>query len=142
MILNYQILNFKLINSKNSTLSVHQKDVNCPFEIKRIFYIYDFLNDSIRGDHANLNSEFIFIALNGNCEILIDDGQTKQKIILNDKTKGLYIDKMIWKQMYNFSKDCILLVLTNTYYDEKEYIYDYKYFCELKNNMGRRGGML
>ncbi|EAK2175848.1 WxcM-like domain-containing protein, partial [Campylobacter jejuni] len=95
----------------------------------------------IRGDHANLNSEFIFIALNGSCEILIDDGQTKQKIILNDKTKGLYIDKMIWKQMYNFSKDCILLVLTNTYYDEKEYIYDYKYFCELKNNIGRRGGV-
>ncbi|MBX1250573.1 WxcM-like domain-containing protein, partial [Campylobacter jejuni] len=66
---------------------------------------------------------------------------TKQKIILNNKTKGLYIDKMIWKQMYNFSKDCILLVLTNTYYDEKEYIYDYKYFCELKNNIVWRGGV-
>ncbi|HEG8177946.1 TPA: FdtA/QdtA family cupin domain-containing protein, partial [Campylobacter jejuni] len=89
--MNYTILKFKTINSKNSILNVHQKDVNCPFEIKRIFYIYDFLDDSIRGDHANLNSEFIFIALNGSCEILIDDGKTKQKIILNNKTKGLYI---------------------------------------------------
>ncbi|EAJ0863674.1 WxcM-like domain-containing protein, partial [Campylobacter coli] len=92
--------------------------------------IFDVPKNTIRGEHANLNSEFFFIVLKGECKIKIDNGKEQKNFILNNPKQGLYIDKMLWKQMYDFSKDCILLVLSNTLYDANEYIRDYNEFLK------------
>ncbi|EAI3719874.1 WxcM-like domain-containing protein [Campylobacter coli] len=128
--INCKLINLKYFDDKNSTLIAIEKQVNCPFEIKRIFYIFDVPKNTIRGEHANLNSEFFFIGLKGECKIKIDNGKEQKNFILNNPKQGLYIDKMLWKQMYDFSKDCILLVLSNTLYDANEYIRDYNEFLK------------
>lgn len=128
--INCKLINLKYFDDKNSTLIAIEKQVNCPFEVKRIFYIFDVPKNTIRGEHANLNSEFFFIALKGECKIKIDNGKEQKNFILNNPKQGLYMDKMLWKQMYDFSKDCILLVLSNTLYDANEYIRDYNEFLK------------
>ncbi|HED8048619.1 TPA: WxcM-like domain-containing protein [Campylobacter coli] len=128
--INCKLINLKYFDDKNSTLIAIEKQVNCPFEIKRIFYIFDVPKNTIRGEHANLNSKFFFIVLKGECKIKIDNGKEQKNFILNNPKQGLYIDKMLWKQMYDFSKDCILLVLSNTLYDANEYIRDYNEFLK------------
>ncbi|HEC1754850.1 TPA: FdtA/QdtA family cupin domain-containing protein [Campylobacter lari] len=134
--MDYKLINLNYFDDKKSTLVACEKNINCPFEIKRIFYIFDVPKNTIRGDHANLNSQFFFIALKGECKIKIDDGNKKEIFLLNNPKQGLFLDKMLWKQMYDFSKDCILLVLTNTCYDKNEYIYNYDEFCKIKNTGG------
>ncbi|ECW7655064.1 WxcM-like domain-containing protein [Campylobacter coli] len=129
--INCKLINLKYFDDKNSTLIAIEKQVNCPFEIKRIFYIFDVPKNTIRGEHANLNSEFFFIALKGECKIKADNGKKQKVFILNNPKQGLYMDKMLWKQMYDFSKDCILLVLSNTLYDANEYIRDYNEFLKV-----------
>ena len=79
----------------------------------------------MRGAHANKNSQFLLVAINGSCKIKVDNGKQIEIFDLNNPYTGLYLDKMIWKEMYDFSHNAILLVLTNTLYDEKEYIRDY-----------------
>ncbi|EAH6868995.1 WxcM-like domain-containing protein [Campylobacter lari] len=134
--MDYKLINLNYFDDKKSTLIACEKNINCPFEIKRIFYIFDVPKNTIRGDHANLNSQFFFIALKGECKIKIDDGNKKEIFLLNNPKQGLFLDKMLWKQMYDFSKDCILLVLANTCYDKNEYIYNYDEFCKIKNAGG------
>ena len=108
------------------------KDI--PFEIKRIFYIYGSNSDVVRGSHANRNSEFVLINVSGQSKIKVDDGKQIEIIELNEAHTGLYLNKMIWKEMYDFSPDSVLLVLTNTNYDNKEYIREYDIFIKEVNN--------
>ena len=121
----YKIINLKKHGDNNGKLISFKKNVNIPFDIKRVFYIFDTKNDVLRGCHANRNSEFLLIALSGSCKIKIDNGAIIDYITLNNPHTGLYLNKMIWKEMYEFSHNAILLVLSNTYYDENEYIRDY-----------------
>ncbi|MDO4465988.1 MAG: FdtA/QdtA family cupin domain-containing protein [Bacillota bacterium] len=101
------------------------KDI--PFDIKRIFYIYGSDGDVIRGRHANRKSEFILVNVAGSCKVRLDDGRGKEKIIVLDQPhKGIYIPKMLWKDMYDFSNDSILLCLSSQVYDNEEYIRDYE----------------
>jgi len=96
-----------------------------PFVIKRIFYIYGSDSTVVRGKHANKKSEFVLINLCGSCKVKVIDTSGEEKIYeLNKPHIGLYIPNMIWKDMYDFSKDSILLCLTNEYYDSGEYIKD------------------
>ena len=129
--MNYKLINMKVFGDERGHLISFQKDNNCPFDIKRSFYIFDTKPGVVRGSHANKHSQFLLIAINGSCKIKIDNGHGKnENIILNDPHKALWIDKMIWKEMYDFSYNAILLVLTNTLYDENEYIRNYE---EYKN---------
>ncbi len=104
-----------------------------PFDIKRVFYIYKTTEGTTRGKHANKNSKFFFINVNGSCKIKVDDGITQEIITLNQPQKALYMDKMIWKEMYDFSEDAILIVLSSEHYDGKEYIRDYDKYLEEVN---------
>lgn len=131
-----EVINLDTYNDKNSSLVVVESFKKCPFDIKRIFYIFDVPKGEIRGQHANLNSQFFFIALNGSCEIKIDDGKKQEFVKLERANEGLFLDKMLWKEMFNFSKDCILLVLSNTYYDKNEYVYDYEKYLEFTRGGG------
>lgn len=130
-----RVINFKEFGDARGKLVVIENSKDIPFDIKRIFYIYNSDSESIRGCHANRNSEFVLINVSGRSEIKVDDGKDSLKIVLDEPMKGIYIPKMLWKEMYNFTKDSVLLCLTNTFYDSSEYIRDYKkYLIEMKHN--------
>jgi len=132
-VLNYKLFELNNIDSGKGNLVVIENEKNqIPFDIKRLFYISGCNDDTVRGKHSNRNSEFIFICISGSCRIKLDDTNEAYDFLLDKPTKALYIDKLIWKEMYDFSKDAVLLVLSNNLYDEEEYIYDYN---KLKNIM-------
>ena len=103
------------------------KDV--PFDIKRIFYIYGSDKDVVRGQHANLKSQFVLVNVAGKSKVRVKDGLGNEAIFsLNRAHTGIYLPEMVWKDMYDFSKDAVLLCISSEHYDEKEYIRDYNEF--------------
>ncbi len=109
-----------------------------PFEIKRVFYIYGSDSQVIRGQHANRNSEFVLINVSGSSKVRVDNGFEEEIIELNRPRMGLYLPTMVWKDMYDFSEDSVLLVLANTHYDGHEYIRDYDEFIKEVGGTRRR----
>lgn len=106
-------------------LVVIEGNESIPFEIKRVFYIYESDFEVIRGQHANKYSEFVLINVAGNSKVRITDGNEEMVVSLNKPMMGVYIPKMIWKEMYEFSRDSVLLVLASEHYDGSEYIRNY-----------------
>ena len=129
-----QILDFKDLGDERGKLVVIEGNESIPFDIKRVFYIYGSDDTVVRGQHANRESEFVLINVAGTSKVRITDGKEEFVVELNKPMMGVYIPKMIWKDMYDFSSDSVLLVLANTHYDGKEYIRDYEeYLKEVKN---------
>ena len=109
-------------------------EMDIPFEIKRMFYIYGSDANVVRGCHANRKSEFVFINVAGQSKVRIDDGKGNQAVFsITRPHTGLYMPSMIWKEMYDFSPDSVLLVLSNEAYDPGEYIRDYDAFLQEVN---------
>ena len=108
-----------------------------PFEIKRVYYIFDTKSGVVRGLHAHKALSQVMVCLKGSCRIVLDNGSIKEQVILNSPDKGLVIDSMLWHEMHDFSADCILLVLANEHYDESDYIRDYDEFLEVSKNAAR-----
>lgn len=131
--MNYKILKFKIMGDNRGSLISLEQLKNIPFKIKRVYYIFDTKTDIVRGKHAHTKLQQVAICVNGSCNFLLDNGKDKKNIKLNSPDKGLYIGKNIWREMSNFSKDCVLMVLANQYYDEKEYIRDYNEFLKIKD---------
>lgn len=129
----YKLLEFPELGDERGHLVVIENLKNIPFEIKRIFYIYGTKPDVIRGQHANKISRFVLINLCGSCKIKVNDGENEEIIILDKPHHGIYLDRMVWKDMYDFSEDSILLVLSDSVYLKDEYIRDINL---LKNNRG------
>ena len=102
------------------------KDV--PFKIKRIYYIYGVNEGVKRGLHAHKQLEQVLICIHGSCRIKLDNGKSKTDILLDDSAEGLFIGNLIWREMYEFSRDAVLLVLASEYYDAEDYIYNYDEF--------------
>lgn len=130
--MNYNLIDTKVFGDERGHLVSLEQGNNCPFDIKRIFYIFDTKPGVARGCHANKNSEFLLIAINGSCKVKIDDGKNQEIVELNNPHQALYLDKMLWKEMYDFSYNAILLVLASTYYDENEYIRDYEEYLNIQ----------
>ncbi len=129
------ILHFGDLGDERGKLVVIEGNEAIPFEIKRVFYIYDSDSTVIRGQHANKESEFVLINVAGKSKVRITDGTEEFIVELNKPMMGVYIPKMIWKDMYAFSSDSVLLVLASTHYDGKEYIRDYDdYLNIMKGN--------
>ena len=124
------ILIFKDLGDDRGKLVVIEGAQAIPFEIKRVFYIYDSDSTVVRGQHANRESEFVLINVSGKSKVRITDGREEFIVELNKPMMGVYIPKMIWKDMYDFSKDSVLLVLASTHYDGQEYIRDYQEYLE------------
>lgn len=119
---NVKILNFEDFGDERGKLVVIEGNQNIPFDIKRVFYIYESDNDVIRGQHANRDSEFVLINVSGTSKVKVYDGENSTVYNLDRPMMGIYIPRMIWKDMYDFSKDSVLLVLSNEHYKEDEYI--------------------
>ncbi|MCM1157843.1 MAG: FdtA/QdtA family cupin domain-containing protein [Bacteroidales bacterium] len=102
-----------------------------PFDIKRVFYIYGSDDRVIRGRHANKRTEFVLINVAGKSKVKVKDGEGNEAIFcLNRPHTGIYLPTLVWKEMYEFSKDSVLLVLASEHYDPKEYIRDYNEFVK------------
>ena len=124
----YKKLTFLIKGDERGGLIALEENKNIPFKIKRVYYIFDTKEEVIRGLHAHKNLEQVLVCVNGSCEILLDDGKEKSIIKLENRNEGLFIEKMVWHEMFNFSADCVLIVLASDYYDEKDYIRDYNDF--------------
>ena len=103
-----------------------------PFEIKRVYYIFDTQNVP-RGFHAHKALTQLAICLKGSCTMLLDDGLSRENVLLDSPLQGILIPKMVWREMHDFSYDCVLLVLASECYDESDYIRDYEQFKGLVN---------
>ena len=128
-----KVLNFGDLGDERGKLVVVEGARDIPFEIKRVFYIYGSDSEVVRGQHANRESEFVLINVGGTSKVRIDNGHSEAIVELDKPMMGLYIPTMVWKDMYDFSEDSILLVLASTHYDGNEYIRDYE---EYKKEMG------
>ena len=128
----YKIVEFKDLGDERGNLVVIEGEgVDIPFDIKRVFYIYGSDDKVVRGQHANRETEFLMVNVGGTSKVKIDNGQETEIVELNRPGMGLYLPPMLWKDMYDFSADSILLVLASRHYDAGEYIRDYAEYLEV-----------
>ncbi|TNJ09750.1 sugar 3,4-ketoisomerase [Aeromonas veronii] len=131
-----KIIYFPVLGDERGALIALENNKNIPFNIKRVYYIYGTKPDVARGFHAHKNLKQVAICISGYCRFVMDNGLSKDEVILDTPSKGLFIDAMQWHEMHDFSADCILLVLASDVYDESDYIRDYDSFLsEVKNEM-------
>jgi len=132
---NCRIINFKKIgNSDVGFLTALEGNREIPFNIKRIYYIYNVPKEIKRGSHAHKSLEQVLVCLNTSVKIKVDDGNEKKIIELNSPNKGLYIGPGVWREMCDFSQNSVLLVLASEYYEGSDYIRDYEEFMKYKND--------
>jgi dTDP-4-dehydrorhamnose 3,5-epimerase-like enzyme len=103
---------------------------NVPFEIKRVYSIFANLGSLSRGFHAHKKLKQFVVCLSGSCQFLLDDGREKKEIVLSSPYEGLLIEGLVWREMHDFSSDCVLIVLADQHYDESDYIRDYQEFLD------------
>lgn len=120
------------IENRSGNLTSIQNSIEIPFDIKRIFYLYDIPGGKDRGAHAHLECHQFLIAGSGSFDVLLDDGKSKKLVTLNQPYKGLHIPPGIWASEINFSSGSICLVLASHKYDEKDYIREYGEFLKYK----------
>lgn len=127
-----RMLEFPQHGDERGHLVIVEGSKDIPFDIKRIFYIYGSDSEVVRGQHANLHSEFVLINVAGKSKVKVKDGLGNEAVFsLNRPHTGIYLPKMVWKDMYDFSEDSVLLVLSSEHYDSSEYIRDYDEFVKL-----------
>ncbi len=129
-----EMLEFSQHGDERGHLVIIEGMIDIPFRIERIFYMYGSDPDVVRGKHANRKSEFVLINVAGSSKIKVLDGKGNEIIyVLNRPHTGVYLPTMVWKEMYDFSQDSILLVLSNEHYDPHEYIRNYDEFVREVN---------
>jgi dTDP-4-dehydrorhamnose 3,5-epimerase-like enzyme len=124
------LINFNIIGDERGSLIALEENHNVPFDVKRVYYIFGTEQGVRRGYHAHKNLKQLAICISGSCTFLLDNGKQKKPIELTSPTQGLLIEGLIWREMYDFSPDCVLMVLADNYYDESDYIRDYNIFLE------------
>lgn len=126
-----QLIDFSILGDERGSLIALENNKHIPFEIKRVYYIFNTRKNVSRGFHAHKNLSQLLICVSGSCRILLDDGHSKENIILSTPNQGLLIKNLVWREMHDFSKDCVLLVLASELYDESDYIRNYDEFLQI-----------
>lgn len=127
----YKVLEFKEYGDERGNLVVAEgSGFDIPFDIRRVFYMSGSDPDIRRGIHANRYTKFVLINVSGSSKVLVDDGHKKEVVVLDKPRMGLYLGPMVWKEMYDFSPDSVLLVLASEHYIDNEYIRDYDEFIK------------
>lgn len=127
-----QMLEFEQKGDERGHLVIVESRKDIPFDIKRIFYIYGSASDTVRGQHANKKSEFLLINVAGTSKVKVRDGKGNEAVFcLNRPHTGIYLPKLVWKEMYDFSSDSVLLCASSEYYDPNEYIREYDEFVNI-----------
>lgn len=114
----------------NGNLTVVENNYSIPFDVERVYYLYDVPAGEERGGHAHKELQQFVIAVSGSFDVIIDDGRERKTVTLNRPSKGLHIRPGIWRELNNFSSGAVCLVLASHHYDEDDYIRDYKAFVE------------
>jgi len=127
---NCKILEFPIIHDARGNLTFIENNRHIPFDIKRVYYLYDVPGGAERAGHAHKTLQQIIIAMSGSFDILLDDGHEKKKLHLNRSYYGLYICPMIWRTIDNFSSGSVCLVLASDFYSEADYYRDYDEFLK------------
>lgn len=125
-----KIILFNEMGDERGNLVVIEGEQDIPFSIKRVFYLYGSDKDIIRGQHANRRSSFLLVNVSGTSKVYITDGCEELIVSLDKPRMGVYIPPMYWKDMYDFSADSVLLVLSDEHYDSNEYIRDYHEYLQ------------
>lgn len=119
---------FQQHGDERGQLVALEENGEVPFRIKRVYYIFDTKQAVVRGKHAHKQLEQILVCVKGTCKISLDDGKEKQIVSLENPCEGLYVSSNIWREMYDFSPDAVLLVLASEIYNENDYIRNYDDF--------------
>ena len=121
-------INFKTLTDGRGDLTVIESEL--PFSVQRVYYLYRVPSGQQRGAHAHKELEQIAIPLHGSLEMILDNGKSSEKFVLDDPTKGLYIPKLVWRTLQNFSNDAVLLVLASLKYNEEDYFRNHDEYLE------------
>ena len=132
-----RLIEFPQKGDDRGHLVIVEGNQDIPFDIKRVFYIYGSDRDVIRGRHANYQSEFVLINVAGTSKVKVDDGTTQKVYHLDRPHIGIYLPRLVWKDMYDFSEDSVLLCLASEHYDAEEYIRDYNVYLEVMREKNR-----
>lgn len=135
--MNIELISIPKIEDNRGNLSVIENDV-VPFEMKRVYYLYDVPSGAERGGHSHKEQKEFLIALSGSFDVILNDGFEKQTITLNKPFEGLLINPGIWRELNNFSSGSVCLVLASAVFDEEDYIREFGEFQQYKNVSGKR----
>lgn len=129
--MNYRLIEMPIHGDRRGKLvALESASDVIPFDIKRMYYMFDTLPNESRGFHAHIRLEQVIIAMDGACRFVLDDGKKRETVLLNRPDVGLYIGPGMWREMHDFSYGCKLVVLASEHYDEKEYIRNYDDFLK------------
>jgi len=126
-----RLIDFPIVHEPRGNLSFIEGNRHIPFEIRRVYYLYDVPGGATRGGHAHRELEQVIIAVSGSFDVVLDDGQERAKFSLNRSYHGLYVPRMVWRELENFSSGAVSLVLASDIYREEEYIRDFDEFRHL-----------
>lgn len=126
-----KIIGINEYGDERGLLAVIESNLDIPIQVNRIFFIYNTKNGVRRGFHAHYKTRQVLIAVSGSCKVFLDNTKRKTDVLLNTPTKALILEPNDWHEMYDFSTDCVLLVLASHHYDEEDYIRDYEKFIEV-----------
>jgi len=132
-IYNCSILKLPKVHNSSGNITALNNLIDIPFEIKRLYYLYDIPSGEMRGGHAHKELEQLIVAVKGSFDVVLDDGKNKKTISLNQPDYGLHVIPGVWRELCNFSGGSICLVLASRTYDESDYIRDYNSFVKIKN---------
>ncbi len=121
-------LEFPPLGDDRGSLVALEGNKTIPFDIKRVYYLFGTAKDITRGLHAHLALKQVMLCVTGSCKILLDDGVVRESVFLDSPTKGLLVESLVWREMSEFSSDCVLLVIASEHYDEADYIRNYEVF--------------
>lgn len=124
----------KMDGARQGSLTYVQGEKNIPFNIERIYYLYDVPGGAERAGHAHKKLQQIMISVSGSFDVLLDDGQNKKHVFLSRPYFGLYIPRLVWRELVNFSSGSVCLVLASLPYDKDDYLSEYESFIEYKKN--------
>ncbi|MEN9659566.1 MAG: hypothetical protein RL571_3031 [Pseudomonadota bacterium] len=129
-----KLIQLQTHGDERGSLVALEEEKNIPFPIKRVYYLFATKEGVRRGFHAHKKLKQVAIAVRGSCRFLLDDGKEKIELLLDNPAQGLLIESCIWREMYDFSEDCVLMVLADNHYDESDYVRSYDEFIKAVGN--------
>ncbi|AKJ42877.1 sugar 3,4-ketoisomerase [Pragia fontium] len=126
-----KLIQLQMHGDERGSLVALEQDKNIPFHIKRVYYMFSTKESVRRGYHAHKELKQVAIAVRGSCRFLLDDSKERVEVLLDNPAQGLVIESFMWREMYDFSDDCVLMVLADQLYDESDYVRDYEEFIKL-----------
>lgn len=135
--MNINLVQLQTHGDDRGSLVALEEGRNIPFTIKRVYYLFDTKEGVRRGFHAHKKLKQLVIPMRGSCRFMMDDGKERIEVLLDNPAQGLLVESFVWREMYDFSEDCVLMVLADSLYEESDYVRSYSEFLESVNGTVR-----